>query len=105
MAKKPKKEFVETPETLEEALQIIETLNAVVNESTEIINDLRVELSKANKKSIEKTVLKLDDRSFTVDCKSFHLDGVEHQSENLTDNCEILAKLVEIEAGFVTEVF
>ena len=92
-------------ETLEQALEAIETLEKEATESAEIIVDLRAKLTASNKVAETKqNIVKLKNRKFKINCSSFHFNGVEHQSSEIESDSEILAELVEIGAGFLEEV-
>jgi hypothetical protein len=92
-------------ETLEQALEVIETLEKEATESADIIADLRAKLSASNKVAEAKqNIVKLKNRKFKINCASFHFNGVEHQASEIKNDSEILAELVEIEAGFLEEV-
>lgn len=91
--------------TLEEALKTIESLENEATESADIISDLRKKLSASNKVAEAKqNIKKLKNRKFKLNATSFHFNGAEYQASEIADDSDILAELVEIEAGFLEEV-
>lgn len=92
-------------ETLEQALEAIETLEKSAAESAEVIVELRAKLTASNSiAEAKQNIVKLKNSKFKINCASFHFNGVEHQASEIESDSEILAELVKIEAGFLIEV-
>lgn len=91
--------------TVEEALEVIATLEAEKAEQTELIKELRAELKASNKiVAAKENIVKLKDKKYKITAKSFHLNGVEHQASEIANDSDVLIELVKIGAGFVVEV-
>lgn len=91
--------------TVEEALEVIATLEADKAEQAEVIKELRAELKASNKiVAAKENIVKIKDKKYKITAKSFHLNGVEHQADEISNDSDVLKELVEIGAGFVVEV-
>lgn len=91
--------------TVEEALEVIATLEAEKAEQAEVIKELRAELKASNKvAAVKENIVKLKDKKYKITAPSFFLNGEKHQASEIASDSDVLKELVKLEAGFLVEV-
>lgn len=105
MAKTKEKTNANTPSTIEEANEIIAQKDQEISELLEVITGLKSELVAASKASFKKdNIVEFKGVNYKVIGEKFHFDGQEHSVSSLSENSELLGKLVELGAGFLEKI-
>lgn len=93
------------PQTLEEALVIIEKLEAEKAQAFDIIADQKKQLASATKKAEAKDcIIEHGGVKYKVTAKKFHFNGSLHTSDELSENDDLVSDLVKIGAGFLVKI-
>jgi uncharacterized membrane protein YvbJ len=97
-----KNKNTEEPQTLEEALVVIEKLKAEKAESDSVIAELREELKASNKAASNKLkIVEHKGKRYQVTAPKFHYNGSVRSADDLLEDSALVAELLEIEVGFL----